>query len=653
MATTSKLVASNGYYGYDSYSNSAANHLYIGAESSSTQYKYRSRLTFRPLSSIAGVGSARIAISKILLYVHRNGGGSTSVTVGCSNSGKWGAAMAATRTATVGSTSQWYSIDITNLASAIGAYTSNWYIHFSGGTPRLRLNGTGSDYVPYIKVTWEYVAATIASNSDEAPLGNQIAFTITPEVSGETHTLTYSIGDQSDTIATRAGNTIYWTPPLSLATEFPDDDSGTVQIRMTAYDSAGAVQRTETLYQTVTAPTSMKPTISSAGMTLLNGLNGYGLTGRSSIRLAPTVSMDAAYGARLVRITARIVSGSNAQELTWSSAVEDSPGVLTAAAQTSDVLANAGSTSVTVAVLDSRGREATTTSHITVVSYSPPQIAAFSVERYEPVYDANESITGYVASDLGGYVWVNIQATVSSVAPYGTQLNTLSWKITGVSDSGQTVTASGTGAQSAYISRNRSYISGAVAESDSWQYTLTVTDTAGGASIQYSVVMPAHAAMSVSPDKHGLAVGMIATGTKSAPKFEVSERYESVFYGGIRGVTDYSAAEVATGGRWTDGQPIYRKVFTNSTAIAANARTLIPTGIASVGVIVHLEAYVVQSDGNIAPLNTVGRPEDASGYGTSVDLYDKASNSLRVRRGSAYDSIAAGKAYFIMEYTRA
>lgn len=646
MATTSKLVASNGYYGYDSYSNSAANHLYVGAENSSTQYDYRSRLTFRPLSSIAAIGSNRIAISKVLLYLRRNDGGPTSVTVGCSNSSKWGAAPAATKTATVGSTSQWYSIDITGLATAIGAYTANWYIHLSGGTPRLRLNGTGSDYVPYIKVTWEYVAATIASNSDEAALGSSVMFSITPEVTGETHTLTYAIGDQSDTIATNAGNTVYWTPPLDLATEFPDDDTGTVQIRMTAYNSAGTAIRTELLYQTVTAPDSMKPTISSAGVTLQSGLSGYGLTGRSSLSIAPTVSMAAAYGARLVRVTAKITDGGNVQELTWSTFSENSPGVLTAAAQASAALVNAGSASVQVTALDSRGRETTSTSTLTVASYSPPQIALFSVERYEPVYDANEAISGYVASDLGGYVWVNMQASVSSVAPNGTQLNSLAWRIDGVSDSGKTVTASGSASLSTAIAQNRTLISGAVDEGESWQYTLTVTDAAGGSSAQYSVVLPAHAAMSVSPDKYGLAVGMIAGGTKSAPKFEVAEGYESIFHGGVRGVTNYSAEEVATGGTWIDGKPIYRRVV----AVTGTADTSATVDLSSAGIghVVNIGgSYYMKSDNPyFAP---VGFWSSRSVSGSTVYIYTRTYFQNGVLYARAYYDFDA---WIVIEYTK-
>lgn len=83
---------------------------------------------------------------------------------------------------------------------------------------------------------------------------------------------------------------------------------------------------------------------------------------------------------------------------------------------------------------------------------------------------------------------------------------------------------------------------------ESWTFTVTVTDAAGGTAVQYSVVAPGHAALSISPDKHGAAVGMIATGTKEKPKFEVAEKYESHFYGPAfdRHDTEILGAKVVT-----------------------------------------------------------------------------------------------------------
>lgn len=65
---------------------------------------------------------------------------------------------------------------------------------------------------------------------------------------------------------------------------------------------------------------------------------------------------------------------------------------------------------------------------------------------------------------------------------------------------------------------------------------------------------------------YGVAIGMNSTSDGATPYFEVSSSYYSRFHGamevlgGIEGVTNYRRGEVATGGTWIDGKPIYRYV---------------------------------------------------------------------------------------------
>lgn len=529
MATTTKLTATNGYYGHSgngAYTTSDSNHLYVGQSSGTSNY--RARMTFPAMNSLAAVGASRIRISKILLYIRRNDGGPTAITVGCSSSSQWGAALAATAGATIDDTTGWYAVDLTALADAVNGYTSKWYLHITGKTPRLRFSSTGSSYKPYLMVTWEHVAATITGDRDSAQLGaDEVTFTITPEVSGETHTLTYALGDSEGTIAQNAGDAITWTPPIELAAEIPDDDTATAEIRMTAYDSAGNIQRTELYYQTVTVPESILPVISDPGAALVNGLSGYGLAGRSMLELAPVIDMSEAYGATIASLSATVTGGYSVQ---WTSISEGEPGVFTGAAARTGVLTG-GACEAIITATDSRGRTVSASAGFTVCAYSPPVITSFSVERYEPVYDENEEISGYIASDLGEYVWVNLAASVTAVKPESAQLNELQWRIEGAGGSGSAA-HSGGGGQSAALSNDRTVFPDAVSEDEAWTYTVTVTDSAGGTAIQYATVGPAHANFSLAPGKWGAAVGMIATGTKENPKFEVSEQYRAHFYGG-------------------------------------------------------------------------------------------------------------------------
>ena len=551
MATTTKLTGAGGFYGYTGYSNAAANHLYIGKQSST--YNYRSRVAFPSMRTVAGADS-RILITGIKLYLRRNGEGATAVTAGCSASGQWGAAADATATGTVGSTSGWYMIDCTSMAEAVAGYGGTWYIHLTGTSPRVRCSGTGSDYKPYLSVTWEYMASTIAGDADEVTLGNTVTYTVTPEAEGELHDLTWALGSASGTIAMGAGNAIAWTPPVSLAAELPDSETGMAAVRMVTKDADGNVLRNEMYYQTVRVPEDVKPSCALAA-SVLDGLQGkYGLTGRSHAEYVPTVDMTAAQGASIARVAAELTDGGAVRTIEWTAMTETDAGVFTGAAADGGVFTSAGSAAAILTVTDSRGRTATASAAVSVFAYSPPVISAFTVERYEPVYDENEEISGYQASDLGGYVWVTLRANVTDVRVGGSALNELTWTIT--AKNGDAVqTASGGGGQAVALVNDRALFPAAVGEDETWSFTATVTDTAGGSAAQYDDVIPGRANLSLSPDGYGVAVGMIAAGRKANPMFESA--YPARFYGGVYGGTglrvDEMQSRVFTDADFADG----------------------------------------------------------------------------------------------------
>lgn len=539
MATTTKLVGFGGFYGYESYSNSASNHLYIGAANDYTKYNYHSRITFSPLSSIAAIGSSRISVRKIVLYIRRDGGGPTTIRIGCSSSNAWNAQLDAAVETEVPVESGMYAIDVSALARAVESYASNWFIHFTGKTPTLRLDGTGQANRPYLEITWEYAAATIDGTPDIVTLGENAVYTITPEVSGETHTLEYAIGDSSGTIIAGAGNSIAWAPPRELAAEITDDDTGIIEIRMTAYDSGGAEQRTEVYFQTVRVPEDVLPDIQNVGVSVLDGLQGNGLTGRSALSIQPVIDMRGALGATISSVSAVIIDGGTARSVSWPELNETSPGIFTGAAVLTAILINPGYAQVQMTVTDSRGRSVTAAQSVAVYNYALPTISAFSVERYEPAYDDNEEISGYQPSDIGDHVWVNLTAAAASVAPNAIELNSLEWTIDAVSASGETLSASGSGGRTITISRDRTLFPASVSGDESWQYTLTLIDAAGGIAYQYSAVLPGHVGFALGADKWAAAIGMIPNGSKTNPLFEVAKSYQSRMHGGVWGADEY------------------------------------------------------------------------------------------------------------------
>lgn len=66
-------------------------------------------------------------------------------------------------------------------------------------------------------------------------IGSTMTITTNRASSSFTHTLTYSIGSYSGTIATGVGASTTWTIPATLANAIPNNTSGTLSISCTTY----------------------------------------------------------------------------------------------------------------------------------------------------------------------------------------------------------------------------------------------------------------------------------------------------------------------------------------------------------------------------------------------------------------------------------
>ena len=593
MKTT--FISTNGFYGNvsnTSYVSAGSNHLYIGSKKGSTFY-YSSRITLPSIRSDVNIGDSNVLISKISLYLYRNNGGDTNVTVGCSSSSAWGAAYGKSRTTLLKANTGWQIVDLTPFAETLLGYKSNWYLHFTGGKSTsdavFRVDGTGKDTAPYIEITWEYAANTISSNSVNAQLGSPIEFNIMPAVSDETHTLTYSIGETSDTIVVNGGNNISWIPPLSLASEVPNATSAAVKIIMTAYAPDGTKLRSEIFYQTIEIPAIVAPFIQSFNIQLVDGLNGYGLSGKSSVVLTPIVNMNDAFGATISDAYATIFVGGVSQTIRWTALTESDAGIFVGASANSAVINASGDAVLTFYVVDSRGRIVSTEASLLMCAYSAPVINSFAVERCEKILNENEEFDGWQASDLGGYVWVSIDSHITSVNPTGeNELNALTWKIDAIcEDTGNALIVNGSGNQAIRLVNDTSIFPDPVNESEAWRYTLTITDSVGVSSVQYDIVSPGRANLSMSPDKYGVAVGMMATGTKDDPKFEVSEEYVSHFYGDVWAHAGLLTAQGYRMDRVTKSEPM--NIANGNFAVYADGFT--PT-LSRVGPIIFLDGYL-------------------------------------------------------------
>lgn len=583
MATTTKILATANRYGNTNGNAYASNgRVYVGkVDGGST---YRSRLTFPGIRSLASIGDANIVITKVTLHLRRDDGGACVVTAGSSADSAWGAATDGSGSTTISAQTAWYTIDITECAQAILNYPGNWYIHLTGSGTRVRCNGIEEGATPYINVVWEYSANTLTTNVESVPLGDAVAFAIDPQEGDARYALTYEFGDESGSIADTSSTVITWTTPLEFAAELPNTDSGEVKITMQVYDADGAQVRIEVLYLTVTVPETAVPRIANMGISLVNDLGGYALTGKTHATVAPTIDINGTYGASIRNVTASLADGINSQTLTWDTLTETDAGIFSGAAQPTNILLTAGNATIIITVTDSRGREVSQTHAINVKAYANPLITEFTVDRYEPIYDADEQIAGYMPSDVGENVWVTLIASCSDIVG----LNSIGWKITAKGSDGAVTEYSGSSSGTEIeISEDRTIITATISAALGVEYAVTVTDTAGYEAAQYDNITPGRANFALAASKHGASFGCLPKGTELNPMLESA--YPFYAYGGIHGVTNYSTEEVKTGGTWVDGKPIYRKsVYVAYTASAAMSVAAFPEA----DVIIDIEGYL-------------------------------------------------------------
>lgn len=108
---------------------------------------------------------------------------------------------------------------------------------------------------------------------------------------------------------------------------------------------------------------------------------------------------------------------------------------------------------------------------------------------------------------------------------------------------------------------------------NTWFFTVVFTAGEETANSDVMYVERGTTSMHISGEPGGgVCIGGFSTGTTANPKFE--SRVPAHFYAGVEGVTNYSTAEVKTGGTWIDGKPIYRTCLAVNVAAASSAATI-------------------------------------------------------------------------------
>lgn len=317
-----------------------------------------------------------------------------------------------------------------------------------------------------------------SGTSSTAGITNGTNINISRASSSFTHTITYQFGNAKGTVCTKTTATnVKWTIPISLLNQIPNATSGTGTMTCTTYSGSTAIG-TSTLKLTVTAPDSVKPTISSASVTIDNSANsviaGWGLyvVGYSKAKITATAS--GAYGSTVSSFT---ISGGYSITQSGSSL-----------SYTGGKFTSSGSKTFNVVAKDSRGRSSDTKNAgtITVYAYNNPTISALSVQR------SSTNAKKVVVRANWNFASVNGKNSVTATLYY--KLSTSSgWTTYGAIDKNTDVT-----------------LTPDFAEEHSYNFKLIVRDAVGNSAQEESFISTIDVLLDFKAGGKGLGIGKIA-----------------------------------------------------------------------------------------------------------------------------------------------
>lgn len=218
-----------------------------------------------------------------------------------------------------------------------------------------------------------YLTATAAAQSFALPtipratvpvigavvMGQTVTIGLPRAVSSFTHTLTYTFGSASGTIAEGAGTEAQWAVPYDLAAQIPNSATGTGTLTCKSY-SGSTLIGTQAVTFTATVPsnstTQPSDTLAVSPVSSLAApFNGLYIQGRTKTKITHTASGK--YGAT-IKSYAATVDGQT----------------YTGQAPTTEILATPGTLPITGTATDSRGIIGTASASITVLAYTPPSV---------------------------------------------------------------------------------------------------------------------------------------------------------------------------------------------------------------------------------------------------------------------------------------
>lgn len=341
--------------------------------------------------------------------------------------------------------------------------------------------------------------------------GSSLTATISPASSVFTHKVAYIIGGvtkfTSGTIVAGT-NTYAYTIPHSW---LPSTSSTTMTVRLFTYSGTTEVGRTDKSV-TVNVPASIIPTVSALTPTIVNGLSGYYVEGKSQIKLVATAAPGSGSTLTSYVFTGPNING-NASSYTSTSATV-----------TSSVIKTNGTVKYGVVAKDSRpGRQSVIkeTSSITIYPYAAPQITSITAQRC----DANGNL-----SNDGTYAKVTVKASYSPVN--GANKRTVTLYSSKDNYASGTVVLASTNTSDTF---SGVYGSG-FALGTSYTIRAVITDSYNtGTTINRSVTLKvAERTLNIAKDGNGLAIGGLSSVTSATDPAKFECNWDATFTQQVR-----------------------------------------------------------------------------------------------------------------------
>lgn len=160
---------------------------------------------------------------------------------------------------------------------------------------------TGGELSGYAVLDTIPRASTPTVSASSVQMGSAVTITTNRASSSFTHTLSYSIGGSTGTIATGVGASYAWTVP-DLASKVNNATSGTCTITCQTY-SGSTLIGSKTVSLTLTVPARSTPTVSASSVVMGSSVNIYTNSNSSNFTHTLTYSFAGATGTIVSGIT--------------------------------------------------------------------------------------------------------------------------------------------------------------------------------------------------------------------------------------------------------------------------------------------------------------------------------------------------------------